>query len=80
MPNAARTPSDRRQRSAEPVDGVARSGTLPALMDRETALLLALGMLIAASLTVGVSGWVILIRDRRPARAAHHRADTTEGS
>ena len=49
-------------------------------MDRETALLLALGMLIAASLAVGVSGWVILIRDRRPTRAAHHRADVTEGS
>ncbi len=49
-------------------------------MDRETALLLALGMLIAASLAVGVSGWVILIRDRRPARADHHRADATEGS
>jgi hypothetical protein len=49
-------------------------------MDRETALLLALAMLIAASLAVGVSGWVILIRDRRPARADHHRADATEGS
>jgi hypothetical protein len=49
-------------------------------MDRETALLLALGMLIAASLSVGVSGWVLLIRDHRPARAAHHRADATEGS
>jgi hypothetical protein len=49
-------------------------------MDRETALLLALGMLIAASLSVGVSGWVLLIRGRRPARAAHHRADATEGS
>ena len=45
-------------------------------MDRETALLLALGMLIAASFAVGVSGWVLLIRDnRRPARAEHHRAD-----
>jgi hypothetical protein len=49
-------------------------------MVRETALLLALGMLIAASLAVGVSGWVLLIRDRRPARAAHQRADATEGS
>jgi hypothetical protein len=49
-------------------------------MDRETALLLALGMLVAASLTVGVSGWVLLIRDRRPARAVQHRADATEGS
>jgi hypothetical protein len=49
-------------------------------MDRETALLLALGMLIAASFAVGVSGWVLLIRDRRPARAEHHRADATQGS
>jgi hypothetical protein len=49
-------------------------------MERETALLLALGMLIAASLAVGVSGWVLLIRDRRRARAVHQRADATEGS
>jgi hypothetical protein len=49
-------------------------------MDRESALLLALGMLIAASLAVGVSGWVMLIRGRRPARAVHHRADPLEGS
>jgi hypothetical protein len=49
-------------------------------MDRETALLLALGMLVAASTAVGVSGWVLLIRDRRPARATHHRADSPEGS
>jgi hypothetical protein len=49
-------------------------------MDRETALLLALGILIAASFAVGVSGWVLLIRDRRPARADHHRADATNGS
>lgn len=49
-------------------------------MDRESTLLLALGMLIAASIAVGVSGWILLIRDRRPARADHHRADATEGS
>jgi hypothetical protein len=49
-------------------------------MDRESALLLALGMLVAASLAVGVSGWVLLIRGRRPARAVHHRADPAEGS
>jgi hypothetical protein len=57
-----------------------RSGTLPALMDRETALLVALGMLIASSLAVGISGWVLLIRDRRPAHPLHQRADATEGS
>jgi hypothetical protein len=49
-------------------------------MGREAALLLALGMLIAASLAVGISGWVLLIRDRRPGRAVHQRADATEGS
>ena len=56
-----------------------RSGTLPALMDRETALLVALGMLIASSLAVGISGWMLLIRDRRPA-SIHQHADATEGS
>jgi hypothetical protein len=49
-------------------------------MVRETALLLALGMLIASSLAVGISGWWLLIRDRRLAQAVHHRADATEGS
>jgi hypothetical protein len=49
-------------------------------MDRESTLLLALGMLIAASLAVGVSGWRLLIRGRRPARAVHDRADPAEGS
>jgi hypothetical protein len=49
-------------------------------MVRETALLLALGMLIASSLAVGISGWWLLIRDRRLARAVPHRADATEGS
>lgn len=64
---------------AREVERVARSSTLPALMDRETALLVALGMLIASSLAIGISGWVILIRDRRPAGATHQRADATEG-
>jgi hypothetical protein len=49
-------------------------------MDRETALLVALGMLIASSLAVGISGWVLLIRDRRPAHPLHQRVDATEGS
>jgi hypothetical protein len=48
-------------------------------MDRETALLVALGMLIASSLALGISGWVILIRDHRPAGTTHRRADATEG-
>jgi hypothetical protein len=37
-------------------------------MDRQTTLLLALGFLIAAALAVGVSGWLLLARDRRYAR------------
>ena len=43
-------------------------------MDRETLLLLALGMLITSALVVGVSGWVLFVRDRHLSRAAH--ADT----
>ncbi|MEX1265234.1 MAG: hypothetical protein WEE66_15135 [Actinomycetota bacterium] len=34
-------------------------------MDRETVLLAAIVMLTAAALTVGVSGFVLLARDRR---------------
>jgi hypothetical protein len=34
-------------------------------MDRETLLLTALGMLVVAALTVGVSGWMLFLRDRR---------------
>ncbi len=33
-------------------------------MDRQTTFLLALGMLIAASLVVSASGWVLWARDR----------------
>jgi hypothetical protein len=33
-------------------------------MDRQTTFLLALGMLVAAALAVGLSGWVLLFRDR----------------
>ena len=39
-------------------------------MDRQTTFLLALGMLIAASLVVSVSGWVLFARDRALHRAA----------
>ena len=39
-------------------------------MDRQTTFLLALGMLIAASLVVSVSGWVLFARDRSLHRAA----------
>ena len=37
-------------------------------MDRQTTFLLALGMLVAAALAVGVSGWVLVARDRAFAR------------
>ena len=47
-------------------------------MDRETTLLLALGMLIASALAVGVSGVVLFTRDRRLVRQAH--AVTDRGS
>jgi hypothetical protein len=43
-------------------------------MDRQTTFLLALGMLIAASLVVSVSGWVLFARDRALHRAAVHAA------
>jgi len=37
-------------------------------MDRETPLLIAVVMLSLAALTVGVSGWVLLVRDRQLSR------------
>ena len=48
---------------------------------REGPFLLALGMLAVAALAVGVSGWVLYLRDRRSARAGAvvHR-EATEGS
>jgi len=53
-------------------------------MDRQTTFLLALGLLIAAALAVGVSGWVLWARERALAKigragfptatdGAHHR-------
>ena len=39
-------------------------------MDRQTTLLLALGLLITAGAFVSVSGWVLFVRDRRSGRAA----------
>jgi hypothetical protein len=49
-------------------------------MDRQTTLLLALGMLIAAALAVGVSGWVLFARDRALARIGHVSSGTPEDS
>ena len=37
-------------------------------MDRQTAFLLALGLLILAAATVSVTGWVLFVRDRRAGR------------
>ena len=40
-------------------------------MDRDATFLLALITLAAAALVVGVSGWVLFMRDHRAWRAAH---------
>jgi hypothetical protein len=40
-------------------------------MDRETLLLLALGLLVVAALAVGVSGWTLFARDRHSHKTAH---------
>jgi hypothetical protein len=34
-------------------------------VDRQTAFLLALGLLILAAATVSVTGWILFVRDRR---------------
>ena len=46
-------------------------------MDRQATFLLALGMLIAASLVVSVSGWVLFARDRALHSAAVHAGAAT---
>ena len=38
-------------------------------MDRDATFLFALGMLVAAALVVGASGWVLYVRDHRLAKA-----------
>ena len=38
-------------------------------MDRQTAFLLALGLLILAAAAVSVTGWILFVRDRRAGRA-----------
>jgi hypothetical protein len=37
-------------------------------VDRQTAFLLALGLLILAAATVSVTGWILFARDRRVGR------------
>jgi hypothetical protein len=39
-------------------------------MDRDALLLLALGSLVVAALSVGVSGWILVVRERRYAAGA----------
>jgi hypothetical protein len=47
-------------------------------MDRDATLLLALGMLVVAAAAVGVSGWVLFLRERRVVAGVPARAvDTT---
>jgi len=45
-------------------------------MDRQSTLLLALGLLIAAAAFVSASGWILFVRDRRAGRvdapSEHH--------
>jgi len=38
-------------------------------VDRQTAFLLALGLLILAAATVSVTGWILFARDRRAGRS-----------
>ena len=45
------------------------SGSLCSIMDRQTAFLLALGLLILAAAIVSVTGWILFVRDRRASRA-----------
>jgi hypothetical protein len=41
-------------------------------MDRDATFLLSLAMLAAAALVVGVSGWVLFVRQHRALRASSH--------
>ena len=46
-------------------------------MDRQTAFLLALGLLILAAATVSVTGWILFVRDRRASRATPRGAEAS---
>jgi hypothetical protein len=50
-------------------------------MDRQTTLLIALGLLIVAAAFVSVSGWILFVRDRRATRVsgAAPRPEVREG-
>jgi hypothetical protein len=43
------------------------------LMDRQTAFLLALALLIVAAAFVSASGWILFVRDRRASRSVAER-------
>jgi hypothetical protein len=47
-------------------------------MDRDATFLLSLATLAVAALAIGVSGWVLFVRDRRAAAAAEHPADVED--
>ena len=49
-------------------------------MDRQTTLLLALGMLIAAAFVVGVAGWVLFARDHALHKMLVSQKDTAPGA
>jgi hypothetical protein len=44
-------------------------------MDRQTAFLMALGLLILAAATVSVTGWILFVRDRRAGRAGTQQSE-----
>jgi hypothetical protein len=51
-------------------------------MDRQSAFLLALGLLVAAAAFVSASGWILFVRDRRASRPVaerHHPEVHPEG-
>ena len=49
-------------------------------MDRDAILLLALGMLVLAAAAVGVSGWVLFLRERRVVAVAEAVTPATDAT
>jgi len=49
-------------------------------VDRQTAFLWALGLLILAAATVSVSGWILFVRDRRAGRDDHREAEVSSST
>jgi hypothetical protein len=48
-------------------------------VDRQTAFLLALALLIFAAATVSVTGWILFVRDRRAGRPDANRGPLPPG-